>query len=155
MTSHYREALQALRCDVGLIRDHCYNAASRAITTRMLALINAEIERLPREAVADPALVAIPSAVLLQEISRRMREIRHTAKICTRCNVRRHRARGLCHKCYKIALKRGYLKARRQDRKESDGLSGLGRIAKAPPALTSEGFKYGSIGGRRRAKAGR
>ena len=111
--SHYREVLQSLRCDAGLVRDHCYNVASRAITARMLALINAELERLPSEAIADPALVAIPSSVLLQEISRRMREIRHVAKVCTRCNVRRHRARGLCHKCYKIALKRGEIKAGR------------------------------------------
>ena len=111
MTAHYREVLQSLRCDVGLMRDHCYNVASRAITTRMLALINAELEHLPREAVADPALIAIPSAVLLQEISRRIREVRHIARICSRCGVRRHRARGLCHKCYKIALKRGEIKA--------------------------------------------
>ena len=111
--SHYREVLQSLRCDVGLVRDHCFNQASKAVTTRMLALINTELERLPREAVVDPALIAIPSSVLLQEISRRMREIRHVAKVCTRCNVRRHRARGLCHKCYKIALKRGEIKAGR------------------------------------------
>ncbi len=87
-------------------------AGMRAITARMLAVLDLELSSAPAVAV-DPALVAIPSAALLQELGRRIREVRHVAKICTRCNVRRHRARGLCHKCYKIALKRGEIKAGR------------------------------------------
>ena len=43
MTAHYREVLQSLRCDVNLMRDHCYNVASRSITARMLAVLDLEL----------------------------------------------------------------------------------------------------------------
>ena len=99
-------------------------------------------------ALRDPRVKFLAIATGLDRfgvLGRRIREVRHVAKICTRCNVRRHRARGLCHKCYKAALKRGEIKAGRQDQ------------AKATPALLPNGFKngfqYGSIGGRKRAKA--
>ena len=76
----------------------------------MLATIDRELASVPA-AIPDPAMAAIPSAALLLELGRRIREVRHIARICSRCGVRRHRARGLCHKCYKIALKRGEIKA--------------------------------------------
>ena len=110
--SHYRQVLQSLRCDVGLIRDHCFDFRSQSLTARMLATIDRELASVPA-AIPDPAMAAIPSAALLLELGRRIREVRHVAKICTRCNVRRHRARGLCHKCYKIALKRGEIEVGR------------------------------------------
>ena len=110
--SHYRQVLQSLRCDVGLIRDHCFDSRSQSLTARMLATIDRELASVPA-AIPDPAMAAIPSAALLLELGRRIREVRHIARICSRCGVRRHRARGLCHKCYKIALKRGEIKAGR------------------------------------------
>ena len=108
--SQYREVLQSLRCDVGLIRDRCYDRRSESITARMLAVLDQELASV-QAAIPDPAMAAIPSAALLLELGRRIREVRHIARICSRCGVRRHRARGLCHKCYKIALKRGEIKA--------------------------------------------
>ena len=134
--SHYREVLQSLRCDVGFLRDdHCYDSLAHAIASRMLATIDQELARVPA-VIADSALVAcstrlaggsgkcgmptaddqelaaMSNAALLKELGRRIPKVQHL-KICTKCGVGRHRARGLCHKCYKIALKRGEIKARR------------------------------------------
>ena len=64
MTAHYREVLQSLRCDVNLMRDHCYNVASRSIAARMMAVLDLELS-------SAPAVAACKTLRRLMGVSKR------------------------------------------------------------------------------------
>jgi len=107
---HYREVLLNLRCEANQMRD-CTFSNVREAAIRMLRVIEADITRLdrPRQKQCgwinqmDPT--TIPNEVILSEISRRVREIRHVPKLCTRCQRMPVRARGMCAHCYYLARK--------------------------------------------------
>lgn len=113
---NYRSVLQALRCDIGLIRD-CLFSDCRGVADRMLQSIDVSLTTVEIEPAVRVVndITAIPTALLLREIAERIRHNSRIKKMCKRCKTDPARARDLCSRCYKKSYRRGEIQVGASD----------------------------------------